>query len=68
MQTDIEESPTDLVTIAVAQRYSVLVQARNDTSENWAIHVNMDKTMFDTVPHTLQTSTSSYFSKFVVVH
>jgi iron transport multicopper oxidase len=57
MQTDIEESPTDLITIAVAQRYSVLVEARNDTSANWAIHVNMDQAMFDKVPPTLQTST-----------
>lgn len=56
MQTDIEQSSTDLVTIAVAQRYSVLVQARNDTSANWAIHANMDTSMFDKVPPNLQIS------------
>ncbi|KAL0958079.1 hypothetical protein HGRIS_000255 [Hohenbuehelia grisea] len=48
--TDIEEYPTDLLSVTVAQRYSVLVTARNDTSANWAIHANMDADMFDTVP------------------
>ncbi|KAF7297982.1 hypothetical protein HMN09_01019100 [Mycena chlorophos] len=51
--TDIEEYPIDLVTLSVAQRYSVLVTARNDTSANWVIHANMDTDMFDTVPDTL---------------
>lgn len=57
--TDIEQSSTDLVTIAVAQRYSVLVQARNDTSANWAIHANMDTSMFDKVPPNLQINITS---------
>ena len=43
--------------LAVAQRYSVLVTARNDTSANWAIHANMDTDMFDTVPDDLNPST-----------
>ncbi|KAJ7731143.1 Fet3 protein [Mycena maculata] len=51
--TDIEEYPIDLLTISVAQRYSILVTARNDTSANWVVHANMDTTMFDTVPDTL---------------
>ena len=55
-QTDVEESPVDLVNIAVAQRYSVLVTARNDTSSNWVMHANMDTDMFDTVPPNLITS------------
>lgn len=45
--------------MTVAQRYSVLVTARSDTSSNWAIHANMDTDMFDTVPDALQPSTSS---------
>ena len=57
--TDVEEYPTDILTLAVAQRYSVLVTARNDTSANWAIHANMDTTMFDTVPDTLQPNITS---------
>lgn len=58
LQTDVEESPIDLISLTVAQRYSVLVTARNDTSANWAIHANMDTDMFDTVPDTLNPSTS----------
>jgi iron transport multicopper oxidase len=45
-----------MIDIAVAQRYSILVTARNDTSSNWAIHANMDTDMFDTVPDTLNPS------------
>ena len=56
-QTDVEEYPIDLVTVTVAQRYSILVTARNDTSANWAIHANMDTDMFDTVPPALNPST-----------
>ncbi|KAI0287698.1 Cupredoxin [Russula brevipes] len=48
--TDVEESPIDLLSLTVAQRYSLLVTARNDSSSNWAIHANMDTDMFDTVP------------------
>lgn len=51
--TDVEESPIDLISITVAQRYSILVTARNDTSANWAIHANMDTDMFDKVPPAL---------------
>ncbi|KAG6872477.1 hypothetical protein C0995_009411 [Termitomyces sp. Mi166 len=57
--TDVEESPIDLISITVAQRYSVLVTARNDTSANWAIHANMDTDMFDTVPDTLNPNVTS---------
>ncbi|KAJ7636972.1 Fet3 protein [Roridomyces roridus] len=57
--TDIEEFPIDLLTVTVAQRYSILVTARNDTSSNWAIHANMDGDMFDTVPDTLELNVTS---------
>ncbi|ESK96308.1 multicopper oxidase [Moniliophthora roreri MCA 2997] len=63
--TDIEESPVDMLSVTVAQRYSVLVTARNDSSANWAIHANMDVDMFDTVPPALNpnaTSSVSYSS------
>ncbi|KAA1476163.1 ferroxidase [Dentipellis sp. KUC8613] len=56
---DVEESPIDLISITVAQRYSVLVTARNDTNANWAIHANMDTDMFDTVPDALQPNITS---------
>jgi len=55
-QTDVEESTASTIGIAVAQRYSILVTARNDTSSNWVIHANMDVDMFDTVPDALNPS------------
>lgn len=51
---DMEAKAVDLVSLAVAQRYSILVTARNDTSENWLMHSNLDPAMFDKVPDTLQ--------------
>ncbi|RDB30495.1 Iron transport multicopper oxidase fio1 [Hypsizygus marmoreus] len=57
--TDVEESPIDLIALTVAQRYSVLVTARNDTSSNWAIHANMDTEMFDTIPPALNPNVTS---------
>ncbi|KAI0824829.1 Fet3 protein [Trametes gibbosa] len=56
---DVEESPIDLISITVAQRYSVLITARNDTNANWAIHANMDTDMFDTVPPALNPNVTS---------
>ncbi|THU99994.1 ferroxidase [Dendrothele bispora CBS 962.96] len=50
---DVEESPIDVLSIAIGQRYSVLVTARNDTIANWAIHANMDPDMYDYVPDSL---------------
>ncbi|KAF8989715.1 Fet3 protein [Cyathus striatus] len=58
--TDVQPSPINTLKVAVAQRYSVLVKARSDTSHNWAIHANMDTetntltiAMFDVVPPSL---------------
>lgn len=57
--TDTQEQPVDMLSVSVAQRYSVLVTARNDTSSNWAIHANMDTSMFDRVPSTLNPNITS---------
>ncbi|KAG1862535.1 Fet3 ferroxidase [Suillus subalutaceus] len=58
--TDTQEQSVDMLSVSVAQRYSVLVTARNDTtSSNWAIHANMDTTMFDTVPSNLNPNLTS---------
>lgn len=60
---DMEALPVDLVSVAVAQRYSLLVTARNDTSQNWLMHANLDPSMYDQVPDSLQlniTTTISY--------
>ncbi|KIY47458.1 ferroxidase [Fistulina hepatica ATCC 64428] len=52
--TPIEATSLSMLSVAVAQRYSVLVTARNDNATSggtrWAIHGNMDTSMFDTVP------------------
>lgn len=57
---DTQEYPVDRVGIATAQRYSVLVTARNDTSpSNWKLHANMDPAMFDDVPATTQLNTTA---------
>ncbi|KDQ60117.1 Ferroxidase [Jaapia argillacea MUCL 33604] len=57
--TDVQAQPVDMLSLAVAQRYSVLVTARNDTSANWAIHANMDTIMFDKVPAGLNPNATS---------
>ncbi|CEH17048.1 multi-copper partial [Ceraceosorus bombacis] len=62
---DTEELPVDVITISVAQRYSILITARPDTSKNWPIHANLDPDMYDVVPDDLQlnvTATLSYAS------
>ncbi|PWN37840.1 putative iron transport multicopper oxidase [Meira miltonrushii] len=56
---DVEEVPVDKIDLAVAQRYSVLVHARNDTSRNWPVHVNLDPVMFSKVPKSLQLNITS---------
>jgi iron transport multicopper oxidase len=56
-----------MLSLTVAQRYSVLVTARNDTKrENWAVHANMDTDMFDTVPDAL--NPSAYMRSSAVAH
>lgn len=60
---DMQRYPTPVLSLSAAQRYSVLVRARNDTANNWSIHANLDPSMYDAVPDSLQlnlTSTLSY--------
>jgi iron transport multicopper oxidase len=59
LQIDIQQSPIDVLSVATAQRYSVLVKARNDASHNWLVHANMMTSMFAEVPSSL--NPSSYF-------
>ncbi|EJU03865.1 ferroxidase [Dacryopinax primogenitus] len=51
--TDTEPYAIEHIWITAAQRYSILVQARNDTSQNWPIMMNMDGEMFDSIPDDL---------------
>ncbi|KAF8588813.1 multicopper oxidase [Ramaria rubella] len=57
--TDTQEYSTSLISITVAQRYSILVTARNDTGSNFVIHANLDTTMYDMVPDTLNPNITS---------
>lgn len=43
-----------------AQRYSVLVRARNDSSTNFAMVASMDEDMFDVVPAGLNNNVTAY--------
>ncbi|KAF8804678.1 ferroxidase [Phlegmacium glaucopus] len=57
--TDVKETPIDQIGIAVAQRYSVLVTARDDTDFNWVIHADMDTSMFNVVNPNLNPNITS---------
>ena len=45
---DVEETPVvgQVLHLGIAQRYSLLITARNDTSSNWGIHLNMNTAQF----------------------
>lgn len=51
--TDIQPFVVDSLSLSVAQRYSVLLTARNETNSNWHMHANFDPDMFDKVPDNL---------------
>ena len=46
---DVERYPTDTVQVAVGQRYSVLVKARDEPTKDWSIHANMERVTFGDV-------------------
>ena len=46
---DVERYPMESVQVAIGQRYSVLVKARNETDKNWRIHANMEGGTFPKV-------------------
>ncbi|SGY78825.1 BQ5605_C008g04964 [Microbotryum silenes-dioicae] len=62
--TDTDPHPVDYLGISVAQRYSVLVTAKNTTNSNYLLHANFDVDMFDSydadVLQVNYTSTISY--------
>ncbi|KAG0370212.1 Cupredoxin [Gamsiella multidivaricata] len=51
---DVERTKVTSFPITAAQRYSVLVTARNETTNNYVLHADMDPAMFDVVPDELQ--------------
>ncbi|KAJ1672975.1 ferroxidase fet3, partial [Spiromyces aspiralis] len=46
---DVEPTKAGTVEIAAAQRYSVLITAREDTSKNYLIHADLDVTKLDSI-------------------
>ncbi len=55
-----EEAEADLIYVSAAQRYSVLLTARNDTSTNFAINGAMDADLFDRFPEGLNANVTSF--------
>ncbi|KAF9574135.1 ferroxidase fet3 [Mortierella alpina] len=47
---DVQRKTVKTFPISAAQRYSVLVKAKNETSLNYYVHGDMDRGMFDQVP------------------
>lgn len=56
---DTQEYPIDRISLSVAQRYSILVTAKNTTDNNYGMHINMDPVMFDQVPDDLKLNVTS---------
>ncbi|KAL3232773.1 Iron transport multicopper oxidase FET3 [Nakaseomyces bracarensis] len=56
----VEKNVTDMLYITVAQRYSVLIHTKNDTSRNFAIMQKFDDTMLDVIPKELQLNATSF--------
>jgi iron transport multicopper oxidase len=50
---DTVPTPTDMLTIAVAQRYSVYVEAKSSADSNYAMMVWQDPDMYDVIPDEL---------------
>ncbi|OLL26531.1 Iron transport multicopper oxidase [Neolecta irregularis DAH-3] len=55
-----EPRNTTALYITAAQRYSVLVTAKDDTTSNYAMVGSMDTTMFDTVPSGLNPNATAH--------
>ncbi|KAF1927115.1 multicopper oxidase [Didymella exigua CBS 183.55] len=55
-----EPSDADMLYMAAAQRYSVLVTAKNDTSSNFAFVGSMDEDLFDVVPDGLNPNVTGW--------
>lgn len=61
----VERNTTNMLYISVAQRYTILLKTKEDTSKNYAIMQIVDSSMLDKIPDDLKlnsTSTLSYSS------
>lgn len=50
---EVEAYPISTLTIAIGQRYSLLVTAKNETDRNYALSVNQSPDMYDAIPDDL---------------
>ena len=55
-----EPAEADMIYVTAAQRYSILLTTKNDTSTNFAIVGAMDQELFDKVPSSLNPNVTSY--------
>lgn len=55
----VEKNSTDMIYITTAQRYTVLLHTKNDTSKNYAIMQKFDDTMLDVIPDDLELNATS---------
>ena len=55
-----EPAEAEMLYITAAQRYSVLIMAKNDTSSNFAFVGSMDQGLFDTVPSGLNPNVTGW--------
>ncbi|RAR11840.1 multicopper oxidase [Stemphylium lycopersici] len=55
-----EPMDADMLYITAAQRYSVLVTAKNDTASNFAFMGSMDQDLFDTIPEGLNPNVTGW--------
>jgi iron transport multicopper oxidase len=56
LQVYTQRKTVDNIFLTAAQRYSVLITAKNDTSMNYLMHADMNPDMFDSVPDDLNLS------------
>ncbi|KAG2731446.1 hypothetical protein G9P44_005862 [Scheffersomyces stipitis] len=56
----VEKNTTDLLYITVAQRYTVLITTKNDTSRNYAFMNKIDDDMLDVIPSDLILNSTNY--------
>lgn len=55
-----EAAEAEMIYLTSAQRYSVLVTMKNDTSTNYAYVGSMDQTLFDVIPDALNPNSTGY--------
>ncbi|KAL8697118.1 MAG: hypothetical protein Q9224_002461, partial [Gallowayella concinna] len=55
-----EAAEADMIYLTAAQRYSVLITTKNDTSSNFAIVGSMDQDLFDVVPGDLNPNVTGW--------